>query len=55
MVDIGTLVLVYEEKNGQYAKCIVEDEVQKILTTIHEDHRHFSHGITLDRAVREYY
>lgn len=41
--------LFYRERDGRLAMCIVEEEIEKVLTEAHDVHGHFTHGITAGR------
>ncbi|SLM37532.1 Ribonuclease H-like domain [Lasallia pustulata] len=50
-----TGVLLYTERNGARAPCIVGEEIPAILGHLHDGHGHYSHIITLDRLIGEAY
>ena len=47
--------LFYREKNGELASCVLESDVEKVLTDLHEGHGHFASSITLARAHGKVY
>jgi hypothetical protein len=47
--------LFYREKNGELATCITEADVVPALGRLHDNHGHFSHGITTNNAVGKVY
>jgi hypothetical protein len=47
--------LFYREKNGELATCITEADVVSALGRMHDNHGHFSHGITTNNAVGKVY
>ncbi|SLM34951.1 Ribonuclease H-like domain [Lasallia pustulata] len=50
-----TGILLYTERNGARAPCIVGEEIPAILGHLHDGHGHYSHIITLDRLIGEAY
>ena len=47
--------LIWREKDGQLALCVLEEEVGKVLRRLHDGHGHFAAGITEGRAHGKYY
>ncbi|KAL3247644.1 hypothetical protein ABHI18_012339, partial [Aspergillus niger] len=47
--------LCYQERNGQWSRCIMPDEVDGLLETLHDVHGHFSTRITLGRTIGRAY
>jgi len=47
MVDVEEPKLFFQEKNVEVASSILEDDVESVLTGLHDRHRHFAAGITL--------
>lgn len=47
--------LAWQERDGQLAYCVLEDEVERVLTELHEGHGHFAAGITAGRAHGRYF
>jgi Integrase zinc binding domain len=47
--------LLKQEQNGSIAKCILKEEVLKVLQHLHNGCGYFADTITLDRAVRRVY
>ena len=55
LVESGEPKLFYREKNGELAGCVLEQDVEKVLTDLHEGHGHFASTITLARAHGKVY
>ena len=47
--------LIWREKDGQLAVCVLEEDVGKVLRRLHDGHVHFAAGITQGRAHGKYY
>lgn len=47
--------LLYVEKGGETAKCVLPDEVGKLLAWAHDDHGHYSVAITLHKLKGQWY
>ena len=50
MVDGGEARLVWKERDGQLALCVLEEEVERVLADLHDGHGHFAAGVTGGRA-----
>ena len=50
MVEGSEVSLFYREGDGQLSRCILEDEVKRVLRELHEEHGHFAAGVTKGRA-----
>lgn len=55
LVDSAEPKLFYREKNGELAGCVLEADVKRVLTDLHEGHGHFANNITLARAHGKVY
>ena len=55
LVDGVEPKLFYRERNGELASCVLEEDIEKVLTNLHEGHGHFAIGITLGRAYGRVY
>ena len=55
LVDGVDPKLFYQEKNGELATCVLEENVPKVLRDLHEGHGHFAAKITLARAHGKVY
>lgn len=51
----GDAVLLFQEKDGRYARCIMKHELTRVLFELHDVHGHFAAKITLGRAIGKYY
>ncbi len=47
--------LLYVERDGSMAICLVNEEIGPALQAAHDMHRHFAHAITLDQLVSNSY
>ena len=47
--------LIFRERDGCLAGCVVENEVGDVLRSMHDTHGHFSQGITAGRLFGHYY
>ena len=47
--------LLYREVTGELARCIKEDEVERILCRYHDSHGHFAQDMTLKMLRGRYY
>ncbi|KAE8361450.1 hypothetical protein BDV27DRAFT_133011 [Aspergillus caelatus] len=47
--------LMWQETNGRWSRCIVEEEIAHILTVFDEDHGHYADAITFDAMIGKVY
>lgn len=47
LIDGAEPRLFYRERNGELASCVLEEDIGKVLTSLHEGHGNFAVGITL--------
>lgn len=47
--------LFWRERDGSLAKCILEEEVEEVIRGLHDSHGHFAGGLTVGRAIGNYY
>ena len=55
MVEGRNARLIWKEKDGHLAACVLEDEVEKVLRDLHDGHGHFAAGITGGGAHGRYF
>jgi len=55
LVDGNQPKLFFREKNGELASCIFEEDVERVLTSLHEGHGHFATTFTLGRPHGQVY
>lgn len=48
-------LLLWKERNGMWARCLVEEEIDPIFKHYHDQLGHFSPALTLGRLVGEFY
>lgn len=47
--------LVWKERDGQLALCVLEEEVERVLEDLHDGHGHFAAGVTGGRSHGRYF
>lgn len=47
--------LFWKERDGCLAKCVLKEEVEKVLEALHDSHGHFAGGLTIGRAIGQWY
>ena len=50
LVEGREVKLLWKEKDGQLALCVLEEDVERVLADLHDGHGHFAAGLTGGRA-----